>query len=83
MAPRQVRHARFEILAVTSLGVFGPLVDALDVAAEGGGGVGVEQGIFTLQLGGARYLVEADVVGAALHDGEGRFLRQMRFEGLG
>ena len=44
---------------------------------------GIEQGLFIFQFGGAGNLIEADIVGTALHDGEGRFLLQVWLEGLG
>ena len=71
LAPRQVRHAWLQILAVAGFGVLRPLVDTLHVAAEAGNLVLIQQGVFALQLGGLGHLVEADVVGAPLHDGEG------------
>ena len=80
LPPRAVGHAGDELVAVAGLGVVGPLVDPLDRAAHRGDLERVEELVLGV-LVAAVQLVEAQVVAAALEDGERGRAPEQRLRG--
>jgi hypothetical protein len=73
-----------QFVAVTGLGLRGPLVEALHLTAQAGDREGVEEGALVRFIRGAGVqAVHAQVVAAALEDGEVGFAAQFLLEGLG
>ena len=83
LPPGRVRHTGDQLVAVAGLGVLRPLVQSLHRTAHGGDLERVEQLVGRVDVVATVQLVQAQVVAAALEDGERRRLAEQRFQRFG